>query len=225
MTAAFSPPAAASSSLLDARSDGIVQTVTIESSLVARAAAFAKLAHRGQVRKEANGGPYFVHPEGVARLLQEHGVTDEVVLAAAYLHDVIEDQPAWTQELRTQFPRDVVATVELVTERKLDAAGRRRPKGERFAEYLAALRGDAPQVEQARLVSCADKVHNLQTLLVAERAGDHLLERLNTPPDQYPVQLSALRDVYATTVPTPLLETFDRTVRQLLAYLEEREHA
>ncbi len=58
--------------------------------LVERAATLARLAHAGQ---RYNGSPYTDHLEAVAGTLREHGVDDPELIAAAWLHDVVEDTP------------------------------------------------------------------------------------------------------------------------------------
>jgi guanosine-3',5'-bis(diphosphate) 3'-pyrophosphohydrolase len=73
-------------------------------TLVVRASRFAAGKHERQKRKGEHEVPYINHPLEVARILSEEGgVTDPVILAAAVLHDTIEDTPTTEQELRDQF--------------------------------------------------------------------------------------------------------------------------
>ncbi len=189
------------------------------SDLIERAAALAREAHAAQRRKGDTEVPYFRHLESVVGRLRAHGVTDPVVLATAYLHDVIEDQPAWAPRLRAEFPPEVVATVEVLTERKLDDEGRPYDKEHRFAGYLEALRADTPEALRAAVVSCADKLDNVLDLVAHEREGHQLLLQLSTRPGRHAHHLEALRQVYASRVPPALLAAFDAATGELLRYL------
>jgi (p)ppGpp synthase/HD superfamily hydrolase len=183
------------------------------------AADFAGQAHAGQVRKGADRLPYFVHLEAVVSTLSRHGYDDETTLAAAYLHDVLEDQPAWATALRETFPLEIVRTVELLSEQKLDSHGEERPKEERFQDSLAMLAGDGPQVWRARAVSCADYLDNANSLLAVQRAGDQLLARLATRPGQQQRHHESLRELYAPVVRPSLLAEFDQATAELTQYV------
>lgn len=187
----------------------------LDSPLARSAADFARRAHDGQVRKCAAHPPYFVHLEAVATRLAAHGHDDDELLAAAYLHDVLEDQPAHAAELADRFPPAVVETVRLLTEQKLDARGQKRAKAERFADYVAGLRQGTPAARRAAVVSCADKIDNLEGLVAAQRGGDNLLGRLATRPGQHAPQLAILREIYRDVVGESLLAAFDSAVAAL----------
>lgn len=85
--------------------------------LVKKARAFAMEAHAGVLRK-GSGEPYFNHVERVALALAAHGFPDEVV-AAGYLHDVVEDCPVSNADLVREFGPEVAALVAEVTKPKL----------------------------------------------------------------------------------------------------------
>ena len=124
--------------------------------LILRAAAFAADKHRAQRRK---GGdlPYINHPLAVAHLLWEIGrVHDPVVIAAAILHDTLEDTETTPAELAEHFGAEVRDLVLEVTEDPALPRGERR---EREREHAHAL---SPR---ARLVRLADKAHNLLSLV------------------------------------------------------------
>jgi len=82
-------------------------------SLVLSAAAYAAIAHRTQKRKHALQSPYIEHPLGVAALLAEAGFTDAPTLAAAMLHDTVEDTAVTPADLHATFG-PVVGTSLLV---------------------------------------------------------------------------------------------------------------
>ena len=81
-----------------------------------KAADFAALKHRRQRRKDAEASPYINHPLALARVLKlEAGVEDVDVLAAAILHDTVEDTPTTREEIEVRFGADVASLVWAVT--------------------------------------------------------------------------------------------------------------
>lgn len=184
-------------------------------SLIERARKLAREAHEGQLRK-AGRVPYFTHVEAVATIVAEHGHDDEVTVAAAYLHDLLEDQPAHAPRMRAQMPAEVVGIVEVLTEPKRDAEGRNRAKAQRFDDYVAQLSAGTEAARAAIPISCADKVHNLKSIVWTEARGESLLGRLSTRPGDHAAQLARLRPIYASAAAEPLLETFDEAARELM---------
>ena len=207
---AASSDATPSGASLDARGAGLVE----------RARDLAERAHRDQRRKGDTSVPYFVHLESAASILATFGVTDEVVLAAAYLHDLLEDQPRFEGELRSTMPEEVVAIVRCVTEVKLDEHGHKRPKEARFRDYLAVLGAGTPAARAALLVSFADQLDNARSLVASEAAGHQLLGRMNTAPDQKLRHLAELRALFVTTLTPPMLRAFDEAALDLAACVE-----
>lgn len=189
-------------------------------SIVEQAERFAQQAHREQYRKGGEKIPYFSHLASVAGRLREAGYGgDEVVLAAAYLHDVLEDQPQHGAEAHALFPREVMAVVERLSEQKTDAHGNKRPKAERFAGYADALEGDGDDARRAAIVSCADKIDNTRSILDAERRGVRMLMTLSTRPGEHRLQFARLRPIYERSVNRALLAGFDQATADLEAHI------
>ncbi len=129
-------------------------TTLAGSSLLIDAIAFAAEKHRNQRRKDAEASPYINHPIALARVLAvEGGVTDAIVLAAAVLHDTIEDTQTRVEELREHFGGEITAVVLEVTDDKaLGKAERKRLQVEH-----------APDLSnRAKLVKLADKICNVR---------------------------------------------------------------
>ncbi len=123
-------------------------------NLLELADAIAAEAHRGQLDK--SGAPYIDHPRAVARLLAMEGA-DEKTLAAALLHDVLEDTPVSASELRFRgVPDAVVDDVIALTFRYFDA-------NETRAEYYerVKLRSRALVVKRADVAHNAGRIHAL----------------------------------------------------------------
>jgi (p)ppGpp synthase/HD superfamily hydrolase len=188
-------------------------------ALVDEAAALAREAHAGQGRKPDGKIPYFTHLESVVERLRAFGYSDETTLAAAYLHDLLEDQPRFAERLAA-LPRAVVETVEALTEPKLDERGAKLPKELRFTAYRDKLSSSSEAARRARPISCANKLDNLTSLLEAERAGKQLMVQLSTRPGQQARHLAELRAIYAGSVRQEMLTAFDERVRELHSYVE-----
>lgn len=178
---------------------------------VHKAIDLAARAHQGQSRKDRDIPiPYIAHCFGVACLLAEFGF-DEDVFVAGLLHDVLEDQPECMPEVE-QFGKQVAALVRAISERKLDAAGEERPWAERKSEYIEHLRGAPPE---ARAISCADKIHNMQSILLALERGGEIWSGLKAPPDKQLDRFRRLRAALADGWQHPILERFDAVFAEL----------
>jgi guanosine-3',5'-bis(diphosphate) 3'-pyrophosphohydrolase len=132
-------------------------------SLVLKALHFAADKHRAQRRKDADASPYINHPIAVAEMLASiGGVRDAVTIAAAILHDTIEDTETTGEELEGIFGSEIRAVVEEVTDdTTLAPEVRKRLQVER-------ARHKSPR---ARLVKLADKICNVRDLVEAPPAG------------------------------------------------------
>jgi (p)ppGpp synthase/HD superfamily hydrolase len=124
-------------------------------SLVANAEAFARRCHAGQTRKGAACEPYTIHLEDVAGLVSSWGGA-EVEIAAAWLHDTVEDCPPTSfEELEAEFGLPVAFIVRQLTDDKS------LPKAERKRQQVV----NAPKKSKsAALVKLADKTSNVGAL-------------------------------------------------------------
>ncbi|MBM4422522.1 MAG: bifunctional (p)ppGpp synthetase/guanosine-3',5'-bis(diphosphate) 3'-pyrophosphohydrolase [Chloroflexi bacterium] len=123
--------------------------------LIDSALAFAARAHDGQVRKSTDV-PYIVHPVGVMMVLIECGETDSELLAAALLHDTVEDTGVTLAELRERFGTRIAFIVEGCSEPNKNDTWEHRKQ-----HTVAHLR-TAPR--DVALVSAADKLHNVRSM-------------------------------------------------------------
>lgn len=71
---------------------------------------FAICAHKGQVRKSDKEKPMIIHPINVGNILEEYGF-DENVVAAGYLHDVVEDTKYTIEDIENFFGKDIASLV------------------------------------------------------------------------------------------------------------------
>ena len=145
-----------------------------------RALAVAARCHEGQTRKD-DPTPYIAHPVAVAMIVSDF-TADEDVVVAAILHDVLEDVPPSVysaDDMTAEFGARVTDLVRGVSEEK--TAGEEQPPWRvRKEGYLAAL-ADDPQ--ECLLISAADKIHNLRSMVAAHRRlGDGMWDVFNAPP-------------------------------------------
>ena len=124
--------------------------------LILRAVAFAAHKHRDQQRKDKEASPYINHPIELAHVLwDEGGVRDPVVIAAALLHDTLEDTETSWQELRGELGEEIADIVLEVT----DTQWLRKAVRKRLQVAKAKHSSEA-----ARLVKLADKICNVRDL-------------------------------------------------------------
>ena len=126
------------------------------SSLIDSALVFAARAHAGQTRK-ATDIPYIVHPVGVMLILLEIGETDPELLAAALLHDTVEDTDITLTQIQDTFGGRVAKIVEGCSEPD------RSDTWEARKQHTVAYLKTAPRAVQ--LITAADKLHNLRSLM------------------------------------------------------------
>jgi (p)ppGpp synthase/HD superfamily hydrolase len=132
-------------------------------TLIDRAVLLAANLHHGQHRKDQQGGvslPYLVHPLEVLKLLWSWGVHDEVVLAAAALHDVFEDTDSTGHDVHDACGIDVY---NLVAELTLWS-------GQDKANYLQAFADPAHKSVESLVIKVADRICNVRDFARTDRA-------------------------------------------------------
>lgn len=127
-------------------------------TIVANAHAFAAERHATHKRKY-NGMPYLGHLERVAGTVAAAGADPEVV-AAALLHDVVEDTPTTNEEVRAKFGNRVAELVAWLTKVPLEAGNRAKRKELDRARLAAA----PPEVHTIKLADVMDNTPDIATL-------------------------------------------------------------
>jgi len=129
-----------------------------DEDLLNRAYVYAMKAHGEQ--KRASGDPYISHPLEVAAILAEHKL-DDATIAAALLHDTIEDTEATRAEIDQMFGKDIGHLVEGLTKlKRLDLVSREAKQAENLRKLLLAIAEDV----RVLLVKLADRLHNMRTI-------------------------------------------------------------
>lgn len=127
--------------------------------LIEKARIFATAAHAAiDQRRKYTGAPYIEHPDAVARMVAEAG-GDEAMIAAAWLHDVVEDTAIDLQRIAEEFGADVADLVDALSDMQSAEDGNRATRKRRAAERLA--QADA----RAQTIKYADLIHNTQSIV------------------------------------------------------------
>lgn len=135
---------------------------------------FAEDAHEGQVRKYT-GEPYITHPMAVAAIVQTADYCDGDMIAAAYLHDVIEDTEKTYEDILYEFGIETADMVRGLTKVTSKADGSRATRQAKEAEHLES------QCSRTKTVKVADIIHNISTIqyLDPEFAKVYIPEKKN----------------------------------------------
>ncbi|MBD2300654.1 bifunctional (p)ppGpp synthetase/guanosine-3',5'-bis(diphosphate) 3'-pyrophosphohydrolase [Nostoc sp. FACHB-87] len=129
-----------------------------DASLICRAFSFAYQLHHGQFRK--SGEPYIYHPVAVAGLLRDLGGSPAMI-AAGFLHDVVEDTDVTIEEIEELFGSEVRRLVEGVTKlSKINFKSKTESQAENFRRMFLSMAQDIRVI----VVKLADRLHNMRTL-------------------------------------------------------------
>lgn len=131
-----------------------------DANLICRAFEFAYQLHQGQYRK--SGEPYICHPVAVAGLLHDLGGSPAMI-AAGFLHDVVEDTDITIEQIGELFGAEVRQLVEGVTKlSKINFKSKTESQAENFRRMFLAMAQDIRVI----VVKLADRLHNMRTLQV-----------------------------------------------------------
>jgi GTP pyrophosphokinase len=147
-------------------------------SVVEKAYEFAALIHRDH--KRLSGDPYITHPLAVANFLADLE-QDPKTIAAAFLHDTVEDGEVTSPQLAEKFGAEIAKLVEGVTKlSQFSFAGREERQAENFRKMFVAMGEDFRII----VIKLADRLHNMQTLQFL-------------PPDRQKAMALETRDIFA----------------------------
>ncbi|QCR34647.1 HD domain-containing protein [Nissabacter sp. SGAir0207] len=181
-------------------------------TLVERARRFAGKAHAAiNQRRKYTDDPYIVHPRAVAKIVRSVPHT-EAMLAAAWLHDTVEDTPTTLHEIQEKFGAEVAELVEMLTNTSQPEEDSRIVRKNRDRRHTAQA---SPQAKTIKLADLIDNLHEIlecdadfaKTYLIekrlqlevlkegdstlwqrAKRTIDEALDSLHQPPYNVPAQ-------------------------------------
>src|SRR6478609_2365923 len=127
-------------------------------NLIMRAFEFAAQAHDGQLRR--SGQEFIHHPWGAAKILAGLQM-DEPTIAAALLHDTVEDTGIEIEDIRAEFGNEIAELVEGVTKlTRVQFQSREQAEAENYRKLVVAMAGDFRVI----LIKLADRLHNMRTI-------------------------------------------------------------
>ena len=125
--------------------------------MITKAYELANKAHNGVCRR--SGEPYICHPLAVARLVLDLGMDSESI-AAALLHDVVEDTPTTLEDLKAAFGEEVALLVDGVTKlTKIQFSNIEELQAENLRKMLLAMSRDV----RVMIIKLCDRLHNMRT--------------------------------------------------------------
>jgi (p)ppGpp synthase/HD superfamily hydrolase len=190
-----------------------IEAAAERSPLVRAALERERADHAGQVRNGSGGMPYAEHPIAVAAMLDEQGHRDEV-LAAALLHDVVEDSGTTLDDLRELFGEEVAGIVGALTDDESIESYRERKAEHRERVGVAGA--------EALAIYAADKLTNTRTLRgTYEAEGDAVRDEFKAPlelkTEIWEADLELLRE---KAPELPFLDDLEAELSRLRACLE-----
>jgi len=139
-------------------SDVAAYNEDVDRDLLQRAFRFAATKHEGQQRR--SGEDFIHHPWGAAKICAELRL-DEQTIAAALLHDVVEDTDTDIQEVRAEFGEEIAQLVEGVTKlTRIQFQSREQAEAENYRKMIVAMAQDVRVI----LIKLADRLHNMRTI-------------------------------------------------------------
>jgi len=138
----------------------------IETGLIAKARQFATKAHEGQTRKYGDEPPYITHPEVVAEMVYNVPDSTAKMVAAAWLHDVVEDTDITIEEINREFGDSIGTLVEELTN-----PSKKYPNFKRHERKRIDRDHTKTISNEAKTIKLADRIHNL-TGILAEAPED-----------------------------------------------------
>mgnify|MGYP002521689713 FL=1 len=147
---------------------------TYDYALVKKAFEYCVLKHEGQ--KRSTGEPYYTHPFNVALIIVSLGM-DSKAIAAALLHDVVEDTDATLDDIKREFGDEVALLVDGVTKiGRLNFSTKEQQQAESLRKMLIAMGQDIRVI----IIKLADRLHNMRTIdaMAPQKQRDKSVETL-----------------------------------------------
>lgn len=184
-------------------------------SITEKAAKIAIVAHKDQLRKGDNL-PYIIHPFMVALKLAKYNFSDTII-AAALVHDVLEDTNYPEEDLHTELGDEVMEIVKAVTNDSTLSWEEKKIK------YVETVRSGP---EGARAVSVADKIHNLESLFQAYSVqGPKVWKNFNRGKEKKIWFENEVLKMLKETWEHPLIAEYERLLEQAKNLKEENNNS
>lgn len=166
-------------------------------SIIAQAKSFAYTHHAGQTRKQKDV-PFVTHLDAVAQIVS-HLTDDDNIIAAAWLHDVVEDTPVTLEQIDAAFGATIAAYVSAETEPKFNHVNETGTWKKRKLLQLKQLSAEATKNPDVLCIALGDKLANLRELNDdLQQAGPVVWTRFNATKDDEFWYYTQFRNVIAT---------------------------
>jgi len=173
-------------------------------TIIEKAVRISVLAHGGKMRK-ADDLPYIIHPFMVALKLAKYDFP-ETVIAAALTHDVLEETDFPADQLKVELGDEVFEIVKALTNDDSLSWEEKKKK------YIETVRNGP---EGAKAVAVADKIHNLESLLIAHtEQGPELWKKFNRGKDKKVWFENKVLKMLKETWQHPLIDEYERLLEQ-----------
>lgn len=173
-------------------------------NIIEKAVRVSVAAHKDQTRK-GDSLPYIIHPFMVALKLAKYNFSD-VVIAAALAHDILEDTEFPEDKLKDELGEEVLKIIRAVTNDES------LPWEEKKKKYVETVRDGS---EGAKAVAVADKIHNLESLLIAhEEQGPDLWKKFNRGKEQKLWFENEVLKMLKETWQHPLIDEYEKLLEQ-----------
>ena len=182
---------------------------------------FAAIHHKRQKRKDPDLKiPYISHLFGVSYILAQYDFGEDVIVAGV-LHDIIEDviekkkKPQLVEVVKKKFGKKVYMLIDWVSQVKKDSRGKKIPWKKRNDAYRKRLQ-KAPY--EAKAISCADKIHNIESLLMGFERGQKMWKRVKSTPTEQIEKFNSLHTMLSSNWKHPMLSELKRKIDGLEHY-------
>lgn len=188
-----------------------------ENTMLSDAIALATMAHRGQIRKDPSEMPYVIHPLHVMQLLMEHGVDDKRILAAAVLHDVVEDTHIGIELIQRQFG-DYIADI---------VAALSKDAGNKGTMHEKSAAGHQQTMDRVREFPFSIKIHGVpHNVAVLVKQADRLSNLQGAFPDNWDVEkheqyLNQSYDILNLDIRSDLAQDLDDHIKEYSIFINE----
>lgn len=174
--------------------------------IIDKALQIASKAHRNQCRKNTDT-PYIAHPAAVGMMVLRAGYSEDAV-AAAILHDTVEDTELTLEDIEQEFGGKIAEIVAGCSE-----PDKSLPWKERKEHTVVFLKTASKEI---RAVACADKLHNIRSIIQDyKQVGDKVWDRFNAGKEQQKWYYTKIVESLGSQSSFPLLEELKREVDSL----------
>jgi (p)ppGpp synthase/HD superfamily hydrolase len=174
---------------------------------IGKALEWAAIYHENQYRKNPTRKiPAIIHPIAVAMMLEQYGYGEDIIVAAI-LHDTVEDTELTLETIESEFGARVASLVKQTSEED-----RTRPWEERKAKFIESLK---TADDDARAISCCDKIHNMKSILSSLKIGADIWSVLTRGKEKQIERFTKMYEIFKKSVKKEIVEKYKAVLEQI----------